>query len=258
MHVLTPAQSAAYLARIGASGLWPDTREELAEIHRRHLESVPFENLDILTGRPISFDPAALYAKVVERRRGGFCYELNGLFSALLRSAGCAVELVEARFLEADETLSPRFDHLSLLVTLPDEEHTLFADVGCGKLSPTVPLELREQPGTLASGEHGWQLVGEPEQLTFGEEPRALADFADRCAFHEHHADSYFRRGLVCTRRTAEGWIALSESAFTELAGGVRTEAPVERSAVPALLAERFGLRSVCELQAWLKNAPSR
>ena len=256
MHVLTPAQSAAYLARIGAPGLRAETREGLAEIHRRHLESVPFENLDILDGRPISFDLEALYAKIVERQRGGFCYELNGLFAELLRAAGCAVELVEGRFLDADGVLSARFDHLSLLVTLPGERDPLFADVGCGKLSPTVPLELREQPGTLARAVHGWQIPGEPEPLTFSERPCALADFAQRCAFHEHHPDSYFRRGLVCTRRTAAGWIALSESAFSELSGGVRTETPVERSALPTLLRERFGLREVG--QAWLKNAPSR
>lgn len=240
--MLTASQTAGYLERIGASGLSPATREGLAEIHRRHLLSVPFENLDILAGRPISFAVASLYGKIVERRRGGFCYELNGLFSALLRAAGCIVDLVEARFLEADGTLSPRFDHLSLLVALPGGEQRLLADVGCGKLSPIVPLELREQPGTLVRGTHGWQLAGEPERLTFGEEPRTLDEFADRCDFHEHHADSFFRRGLVCTRRTQTGWISLSESAFSELADGVRSESPIDPSDVPALLADRFGL----------------
>ena len=75
-----------YLQRIDYSGPTVPTLETLSALHQAHLLAVPFENLDIHLGRAIVLDEEALYDKIVERRRGGFCYELNGLFAALLRA----------------------------------------------------------------------------------------------------------------------------------------------------------------------------
>ena len=86
-------------------------------MHRAHLLAVPFENLDIHLGRPISLDQDALFGKIVTRRRGGFCYELNGLFALLLRELGFEVTLLSAGVARADGGFGPEFDHLTLLVS---------------------------------------------------------------------------------------------------------------------------------------------
>ena len=91
---LTTTEATAYLRRIGAAAPESPTLPALASLHRAHLLAVPFENLDISLGRPIRLDRASLLAKVVGARRGGYCYELNGLFALLLRSLGYAVASV--------------------------------------------------------------------------------------------------------------------------------------------------------------------
>ncbi len=106
----------AYLYRINYRGELTPTAATLRELHRAHLLAVPFENLDIHLGRPILLDQDALFGKIVTRRRGGFCYELNGLFALLLRALGFEVTLLAAGVARADGGFGPEFDHLTLLV----------------------------------------------------------------------------------------------------------------------------------------------
>jgi len=120
---------AAYLRRIGYAGSITPTPETLRLVHRAHLETVPFENLDISLGRKITIDEDAFIRKVVEERRGGFCYELNGAFAALLRAMGFPVTLLSARVPTMDGSDGPEFDHLTLRVDL---DHPWLADVGFG------------------------------------------------------------------------------------------------------------------------------
>ena len=129
----------AYLDRIGYSGSTDPSAETLRAIHRAHMLAVPFENLDIHLGRPIVCDEARFLHKVVQERRGGFCYELNGAFAALLRALGFDVTLLSARVVGSDGSESPEFDHLTLRVDLPTSAaHGLssgppwLADVGFG------------------------------------------------------------------------------------------------------------------------------
>ena len=91
---------AAYLARIGYSGPIDPTAGNLRALHCAHLWAVPFENLDISLGRKITINEEAILNKVVALRRGGFCYELNGAFAALLRALGFQVTLLSARVRE--------------------------------------------------------------------------------------------------------------------------------------------------------------
>ncbi|HEV2374645.1 MAG TPA: arylamine N-acetyltransferase [Streptosporangiaceae bacterium] len=109
----------AYLDRIGAER--PQVLDEaaLAGLHRAHLMTVPFENLSIHLGEPISLAGHDLISKIVTRRRGGFCYELNGAFALLLEALGADVVRVAARVYGGDGRLGPPFDHLALLVRLP-------------------------------------------------------------------------------------------------------------------------------------------
>src|SRR5690349_2377671 len=112
----------AYLSRIGMpEELAPPSAELLRELHIRHLESVPFENLSIHLDEPIRLDEDALLDKIVRRRRGGFCYELNGVFAALLEALGFRVTRHAARVFSGDGQLGIPFDHLALIVDLDEE-----------------------------------------------------------------------------------------------------------------------------------------
>src|SRR5215211_1320238 len=113
-----------YLQRINYHGQQAPTAATLRDLHRAHLLAVPFENLDIHLGRPILLDQDALFDKIVRRRRGGFCYELNGLFALLLRELGFDVTLLAAGVARADGTFGPEFDHLTLLVTTDHQRTT--------------------------------------------------------------------------------------------------------------------------------------
>src|SRR5512133_3408281 len=119
--------AAAYLDRVNYPGPTTPTADTLRDLHRAHLLTVPFENLDIGLHRTIPCDETAAVRKVVENRRGGFCYELNSAFAALLHALGFTVTLLSARVARADGTASPEFDHLTLRVDL---EKPWLADVG--------------------------------------------------------------------------------------------------------------------------------
>src|SRR4029453_8294667 len=123
-----PMNVDAYLERIGHSGSTTPTPQTLKALHRAHLLTVPFENLDIALGVPIELDLEAFFDKIVVRRRGGFCYELNGLFGWLLRELRFPVATLSARVLDGGR-IGPDFDHMLLLVRLEDR---LIADVGFG------------------------------------------------------------------------------------------------------------------------------
>ncbi len=129
---------AAYLNRVGYTGPAEPTPDVLRELHRCHMLTVPFENLDIGLGRKIVCDEAAFVRKIVDRRRGGFCYELNGAFAGLLRGLGFKVTLLSACVPRGDGTDGPEFDHLTLRVDL---DEPWLADVGFGD-SFTEPLRL--------------------------------------------------------------------------------------------------------------------
>ena len=127
----------AYLKRINYSGSLAPTAESLRALHLAHLANVPFENLDIHLGNPIHIDQAGFYAKIVNRGRGGFCYELNGLFAWLLQALGFEVTFLSARVGDGKGGFSPEFDHLTLHVTCPADPASAavpwLADVGFGE-----------------------------------------------------------------------------------------------------------------------------
>src|SRR5258708_24874467 len=132
----------AYLRRIRYAGETEPSQNTLRSLHRSHMFAVPFENLDISLGRKIICEENRFLHKIVDERRGGFCYEMNGAFAALLRELGFQVTLLSARVSEGDGRNGPEFDHMALRVEL-DEEDWL-ADVGFGD-SFVEPLRL--EPG---------------------------------------------------------------------------------------------------------------
>jgi len=135
---------AAYFDRIGYSGSKEPSAETLCALHRAHMLAVPFENLDIHLRRPIVCDEAAFLRKIIDERRGGFCYELNGAFAALLRALGFDVTLLSARVTRADGSDSVEFDHLALRVDLPGRcaaESRADNRPGAAQFAPKFPAD---------------------------------------------------------------------------------------------------------------------
>lgn len=233
----------AYLERIGAS-----RESTLAELQHRHLLSVPFENLSIHLGEEIVLEPDPLVRKVVERRRGGFCYELNGAFAALLTGLGHDVQLLQARVPSADGVGIP-YDHLALRV---DGEY--LADVGFGAFSH-YPLRIDErgdQPdpaGTLRiveidEGDLEILLNGEPE-YRLELRPRLLSDFVASCWWHQTSPKSHFTRQVICSKLTGHGRISLSgsETLIRTAPDGTKTTEHLEGTdAVLAAYREHFAI----------------
>jgi N-hydroxyarylamine O-acetyltransferase len=234
------------------------------------LLAVPFENLDIHLGRPIVLDQDALFDKIVTRRRGGFCYELNGLFALLLRALGFKVTLLAAGVARADGGFGPEFDHLTLLVESPlsvvsDQLHQSptsnlqpvgwLVDVGFGD-SFRAPLRFvegaeQEQDGRAyrldRDGEHYMLMQRDGEiwkpQYRFTLQPHAWADYADMCRYHQTSPESSFTRKRVCTLATPAGRITLTEHTLITTTHGQRTEQALpDEPSFHAALREHFGV----------------
>jgi N-hydroxyarylamine O-acetyltransferase len=224
----------AYLDRIAYTGPLTATAEVLRNLHRAHLLSVPFENLDIALGRKIVCDEDAFIRKIVKRRRGGFCYELNGAFAGLLRAIGFQVTLLSARVPREDGSYSPEFDHLALRVDL---DEPWLADVGFGD-SFLDPISLRAGTGQSNDGRRylvvdcGTSLNMErtdpggawKPQYSFTLTPRGLADFAAMCHYHQTSRESPFTRKSVCSMATPDGRITVAERKLIVTRNGIREE----------------------------------
>ncbi|MEU5683798.1 acetyltransferase [Streptomyces venezuelae] len=241
----------AYLRRIGAERPAAPTSRALRDLHLAHLRSVPFENLSIHLGQDIELTDKALVSKVVDARRGGFCYELNGAFAALLKALGFDVTLLQARVYDDAGELGIPFDHLALRVRTEDGGDWL-ADVGFGAHSerplayadrgeqadPAGTFRITETPdGDLDVVRDGKrQYLAEPR-------PRALADFRAGAWYHRTSPDSHFTRSLVCSRLTEGGRVTLSGRTLTTTAGGERDTIELATEAeVLAAYEQHFGI----------------
>ncbi|MEU3608470.1 arylamine N-acetyltransferase [Streptomyces sp. NPDC035033] len=230
---LTDAVVDRYLKRIGA--VRPDRADAgaLRELHLRHLLSVPFENLSLHLGQDVVLDEEALVDKVTTARRGGFCYELNTAFAALLRALGYRVELLQARVLGPDGRVGIPYDHMALLVETADGRRWL-ADVGFGDHShhplafdergeqadPAGVFVIREAPG--ADGDLDVVRDGTP-QYRLERRPRALADFAAGCWYHRTSPESHFTRGVICSLLTEDGRVSIGGRKLYRTVAGERT-----------------------------------
>ena len=247
----------AYLERINYHGPLEPSAETLRALQVAHLLTVPFENLSIHAGQPIVLEDEALFRKIVTNRRGGFCYEANGLFAALLRGLGFDVVMLSAQVANAAREFGPDFDHMALLMQL---EKRWLVDVGFGDsfLEPLLLDERDEQQQgsvayqIIATGNYlvlmrrdedqEWQA-----QYRFTLEPHTYADYAAMCHYHQTSPESHFTRARVCSRATDAGRITLSEMRFitTTNSGGrqVRQERTLaSEDEYAAVLHEQFGI----------------
>jgi N-hydroxyarylamine O-acetyltransferase len=239
-----------YLDRIGATRPARADAGALAELQLRHLHSVPFENLSIHLGEPIVLEEAALVDKLVGRHRGGFCYELNGAFAALLSALGYRVTLLAAR-VHTPDGLSPPFDHLALRVDTGATGSWL-VDVGFGSFSHH-PLRLdsqADQPDPAGSfritptadGDLEVSADGRP-QYRLEPHPRRLSDFEPTCWWHQTSPASHFTQSLVCSRLTGDGRVTLRDRTLIETTPSGRHERVLDDDAeVLDTYRARFGI----------------
>lgn len=243
----------AYLERIGYSGPVAPTAATLRAIHRAHMFAVPFENLDIGRGRKIVVDPEASVRKIVQERRGGFCYELNGAFATLLEALGLKVTLLSARAAREKGGFGPEFDHLTLRVDL---DEPWLADVGFGD-SFVEPLRLvlgleQKQDGrefriiqelddlTLESSQAdgSWK-----KEYAFTLRPRKLEEFAGMCQYHQTSPESSFTRKSVCSLATPDGRITIADMKLIVTKNSAREERVISsKEEWSKLLREQFGV----------------
>jgi N-hydroxyarylamine O-acetyltransferase len=238
-----------YLERIGARRPARADAAALADLQRRHLLAVPFENLGIHLGEPIVLEEDALFAKVVTARRGGFCYELNGLFALLLAALGYDVTLLAARVF-GPSGLGPPFDHLTLRVGAPE---AWLVDVGFGRNSQ-YPLRFDDR-GDQSDPEGTFRLVetdeGDLDLLRDGRpqfrtelRPRTLTDCEATCWYQQTSPRSPFTQSTVCSRLTDTGRITLSGDLLVRTEAGQRHEETLHGDdAILAAYRAHFGVR---------------
>lgn len=258
---MNSAQVDAYLRRLGVEqsarspGLTGATIDVLRDLHLRHLQTVPFENLSVHLGEEIALEEKRLLDKVVDARRGGFCYELNGAFGALLTALGFGVTLLAGRVYGEEGRLGIPYDHLALRVRTEDGGEWL-ADVGFGANSH-YPLafgsrgEQKDPVGTFRIVEAGPGatdldvVMDGRAQYRLEVRPRELRDFVAGAWWHSTSPQSHFTQSLICSRLTEDGGrITLSGRHFKVTgADGTREERELGTDEeVLGVYRERFGV----------------
>jgi N-hydroxyarylamine O-acetyltransferase len=246
----------AYLERIGATRPTRADAAALRELQLCHLKTVPFENLSVHLGEDIVLEEKSLVDKLVTDHRGGFCYELNGAFAALLRALGFGVTPLQARVFGDGGRLGIPYDHMALRVETDDGTGPWLADVGFGDhaLRPLALDDRSEQEDPCgvfrfrAAPQGDLDLLrGGSRQFRLDLRPRVLADFVAGAWYHGTSPDSHFSRSLVCSRRTETGRVTLSGRALVTTVLGERHTTELTTDAeVLAAYRDHFGLRLPC------------
>jgi N-hydroxyarylamine O-acetyltransferase len=243
----------AYLKRINYSGSLEPTAETLRALQVAHLFAVPFENLSIHAGEPIVLNEDALFGKIVENRRGGFCYEANGLFASLLRALGFEVAMLSAGVATRDGGFGPDFDHMTLMVTLAER---WLVDVGFGDsfLEPLL-LDSRDEQ---VQGTRAFRIIEDNSHLIlqrrdaggdwvpqyrFTLQLHTFADYEQMCHFHQTSPESHFTKAPLCSLATADGRITLTGLRLITTSIQQRSEHPLaDRDSFDDTLRDRFGI----------------
>lgn len=225
-----------YLRRIDYQGSLAPTIETLRQLQIAHLYSVPFENISIHLQQPIQLNYSWLFAKIVEQNRGGFCYELNGLFSLLLNKFGFEVTLLSAEVAKEDGTYGRELGHLTLLVSGLDQ---WLVDIGFGdsfiyplKLENGIEINQKKQIYKLINQSDFWTLYQYKKewkpQYRFQLISRKLKDFNPTCDYNQTNYQSIFKQRLICTRLTPEGRYTLSNRKLIMTQNEQRSEEIIE------------------------------
>ena len=249
-----PFSASGYLNRIGWSGPLQPTLPVLTALMRAHMARIPFENLDVLLGRGIRIDLDSVYAKLVDAKRGGYCYEHSTLFSAVLQHAGFAPALHSARVvMMVQRSASPR-THMFLSVKI--DGTTFVLDPGFGGHGPLVPVplvenqEVREGPDVhrMVRRDGEWvleaQMQGAMAPLWMSTlEPESPIDFVMANHFTATWPESPFVQRLMLRALTKDGRVSLMNRDVTVARGDELHKTQIaDRAALRALLAGEFGI----------------
>jgi len=247
-----PVDLPAYFARVGYTGPAEPTAAVLAALHLAHATHIPFENCDILLGRPIRLDLDSLQAKLVRGGRGGYCFEQNLLLAAVLEQIGFSVTRLAARVRYRATRVLPR-THMVALVRIDDAGW--LADVGFGAEGLLLPVPF--EPGRLArqfawtyrlNAETGrWVLqslhgADWVDLYAFTLEPQEVADYEMASHYVSTHPDSRFVQTLTAQRMTIESRQVLRNGELVESRGAASTVRRVGDDEMLAVLATTFGL----------------
>jgi len=229
-----------YFYRIGIEK--PDTAADLDNLkflQRQHLLNVPFENLDIHWKRPIILDENSFYNKIIGEKRGGFCYELNGLFYELLRESGFQSKRISARVSSGKDVFGAEYDHLAIITQIENKEYLVdvgFGDFTAEPLKFILDVEQQDDNGVFLIrkfDEKYFEVVKKDgcnwqSEYIFMPSSRNLAEFSGMCQFHQTSPESHFTRGKVCSLMTAEGRKTLTDGKFIETKNGQKSEMVVD------------------------------
>lgn len=246
----------AYFERINYTGDTAPTLDNLRQIHRAHLMAVPFENLNIHIPRRIILDEDRLFDKIVGENRGGFCFEQNGLFYAVLTQLGYEVYRLEANVLGATGDYGIPMSHMCLLVVIDGVRY--LADVGFGASfiepieidNPAIQVQDVGQFKIEFDGDtlyYSCQNIGQ-EEMSIGYRfyltPHDLADYESACHYHQTSPKSHFTQKRVCSRWSHRGRITVTDDQFIVTSWqGERAETPItDEAQFHDLLAEHFGI----------------
>ena len=247
----------AYFQRIGMpEDTVPQlTGEFLSRLQYQHVISVPYENLDILAGRPLSLEIPDLYEKIVIRRRGGYCFEVNALFKAFLEELGFRVTSYFARYLRGEATIPVRRHHV---LTVRASDGVYLCDVGIGQTAPRFALRLEE--GLIQEeGSEAYRLLRDPmlgwvlwerrdgtwsRYFSFTEDAALDIDFIQPSFYCEKHPASPFNKTAIVAIKTKTGRKAIDGRTFKIYRGGelVHLEEAEDDARLAAILQEHFGI----------------
>ena len=241
----------AYFNRIGYGRYSVGDPATLREIMRCQLFSVPFENLDVQAGKVISLKPEEIFSKIVERKRGGYCYEVNGVFAMALGELGVPYRFVAARPM----TYSVRRPRTHMAIVANMEGGEWLFDLGFGSYGIREPLDLgrldRDIPQGAsafrltrsAEGEYLLQRVCERKRSNlyeFNLSPQEWVDFEPANYLNSTHPDSIFVRSLMVVLQTPTGKKVLHGDRFRVVSEGGTVERSVGPDALLSLLEQEF------------------
>lgn len=246
-----------YLERIGLKGRRLKANSQgLEDLQLAHLLAVPFENLDIHWRRPIILDRERFYDKIVNHGRGGFCYELNGLFEELLKEIGFETYLISARVFSGARH-GPEFDHAAIIVTIGKER--FLADVGFGDFT-AKPLRFvlddlqPDRHSTFKINKFSEDyfevtMLEDPQWKSlyiFKDEPRELSEFSGMCDFHQFSPSSHFAKGKLCSIMIDDGRKTLTDHKMSVARGAGKSETPIHTDEeFYRLLDDEFGIKRI-------------
>lgn len=246
----------AYLKRINYKGPLRADTATLKELHRAHMLSIPFENLSIGMKEPVVLTDNDLFQKIIINNRGGFCYELNGLFASLLRELGFNVSMLSAAVAKRDGGFGPDFDHMALRVKL---EEDWLADVGFGDLflEPILLKQGAEQKQENRTfridPEDKYFVLKQRDKdgdwkthYRFSLDSRSYEDYSEMCQYNQTSPKSHFTQHSICSIATPEGRITISDMRLIITEGENKQERLLTDDAeYNDMLNKYFGIRFV-------------